>query len=358
MGTSGLLEFVLGMIGFFFILSSLCSYINELIAGLLDWRTKELVKGIRDLLNLPMAHGSDDLHSDQPDRLAAHSLQTQETLGDRLLAHALIKGLSTVPFWLRRVILRRNEHQPSYIPARTFSLVMLDILAHAGCDAERVPPTNRIAMLNAVRTNLQTLPPQLQRAIEPLVGGTVDTLTQAQLNLEQWFNSKMDRISGAYKRWVQFILLLLAAAISIVLNADTLAVSRALWLSPTLRHVAAEQASRQVLPDSGVTAPSNAFAGIQAELADALVFPLGWGPSCTSQVDALGTSTDAANCTPRRDDWHGWIQKIVGLVATTLAVSLGAPFWFDLLTNVSRLRTSGPQPKVEDTYNMLQAPSS
>src|SRR5258708_36596770 len=30
------------------------------------------------------------------------------------------------------------------------------------------------------------------------------------------------------------------------------------------------------------------------------------------------------------DVW-GWVSKIVGLLATTFAVSLGAPFWFHLL---------------------------
>jgi hypothetical protein len=43
-------------------------------------------------------------------------------------------------------------------------------------------------------------------------------------------------------------------------------------------------------------------------------------------------------------DW-GLIWKIIGLFFTTLAVSLGAPFWFDLLKKVTRLRVSGEVPR-------------
>ena len=32
-----------------------------------------------------------------------------------------------------------------------------------------------------------------------------------------------------------------------------------------------------------------------------------------------------------------WFHKILGLLVTTLAISLGAPFWFDLMNNLIRL---------------------
>jgi hypothetical protein len=59
----------------------------------------------------------------------------------------------------------------------------------------------------------------------------------------------------------------------------------------------------------------------------ALELPLGWG-------------TDPDD--PRWfDDWQGAVGKVLGLLATVLALTLGAPFWFDLLGKVSRIRTSG-----------------
>ncbi len=44
-------------------------------------------------------------------------------------------------------------------------------------------------------------------------------------------------------------------------------------------------------------------------------------------------------------DVGGWLQKIIGLAITTLAVSLGAPFWFDVLKNLANMRNTGPAPQ-------------
>lgn len=41
----------------------------------------------------------------------------------------------------------------------------------------------------------------------------------------------------------------------------------------------------------------------------------------------------------------GGLVTILGWILTALAISLGAPFWFDLLNKIIRLRSSGPKPK-------------
>jgi len=38
------------------------------------------------------------------------------------------------------------------------------------------------------------------------------------------------------------------------------------------------------------------------------------------------------------------LPKIAGLFVTTFAVSLGAPFWFDVLTRAANLRAAGRRP--------------
>jgi hypothetical protein len=39
-----------------------------------------------------------------------------------------------------------------------------------------------------------------------------------------------------------------------------------------------------------------------------------------------------------------WPTKILGLLLTALLVSLGAPFWFDLLSRAANLRLAGDEP--------------
>ena len=50
------------------------------------------------------------------------------------------------------------------------------------------------------------------------------------------------------------------------------------------------------------------------------------------------------------NDELGWIIKLLGILFTTFAVSLGAPFWFDLLNKFVNIRGSGaPPPKNTST---------
>ena len=53
-----------------------------------------------------------------------------------------------------------------------------------------------------------------------------------------------------------------------------------------------------------------------------LGLPIGWFPETTP-----------------RDSW-GWMRKIGGLLLTTLAISMGAPFWFDVLNQVMVVRST------------------
>ena len=108
------------------------------------------------------------------------------------------------------------------------------------------------------------------------------------------------------------MLAVLATIVVIGLNVDTVSVATRLWHDPALRQSLAAQASQ-------IEAPDNANAA--RDEIEALGLPVGWGDNAPdSVVDAL----------------PGWIIAIA-------ALNLGAPFWFDLLSRVARLRGSGLQ---------------
>jgi len=44
----------------------------------------------------------------------------------------------------------------------------------------------------------------------------------------------------------------------------------------------------------------------------------------------------------------GALEIVAGYLLTAFAVTLGAPFWFDLLQNIMHLRDAGPPPKRSD----------
>ena len=97
MFNSGILDVVIGVVVIYLQLSLVCTAINELVALWLQKRAKELEKGIRGLL-------------------------ASKELGDKFYEHPLIKAL------------RPDKRKPSYIPARTFSLALMDIVRRAAFD--------------------------------------------------------------------------------------------------------------------------------------------------------------------------------------------------------------------------------
>ena len=48
-------------------------------------------------------------------------------------------------------------------------------------------------------------------------------------------------------------------------------------------------------------------------------------------------------------DTLGWLERILGWTLTMIAVSLGAPFWFDILNKLVNIRNAGNKPATSDT---------
>jgi len=148
---------------------------------------------------------------------------------------------------------------------------------------------------------------------------------------------------------------------------DTLTVASALWRNPTLRSNVVEQAQKYQLPSSGdeTSIPSAAEAAqairdLNFELSRDLQLSIGW----QTEFYQLQTG-EACGWLPQRtgDIWgipsqKGYLQlkeplpnqsagplaKLLGLLLTALAISQGAPFWFDLLSKVSNSRSTGAVP--------------
>jgi len=128
-------------------------------------------------------------------------------------------------------------------------------------------------------------------------------------------------------------LLVIATIVTLVFNADALQVGRALWNDDAVRAAVVGQAQSSVETRQGpwnqAEGASQSAKYLAQEVADvrSLELPLGW-------------STDPDD--PRWfDSAAGGFGKVVGLFAMILALMLGAPFGFDLLGRVSRVRVTG-----------------
>ena len=174
-------------------------------------------------------------------------------------------------------------------------------------------------------------------------------------NLENWFNDAMDRVGGWYKRWTQRVLLILATLLVLAANADTVMLVQQLSANSALRAslVAAAEDAVRTLPRPGGAEPEAAApesdtktggakrdeTSIQYVLqkTQSLQLPVGWSfdPNDPRYFQSPEFSRDFA----------GWaFYKIFGLLVSILAVSMGAPFWFDTLSKFVNLRSAGTPP--------------
>lgn len=212
----------------------------------------------------------------------------------QLYDHPLIKALS-------QYATSSKPRKPSYIPADLFALALTDVI-----QSYKINPTATNSTVSEVLLSL----------IKKANGNPAQELA----SIEKWYNDTMDRVSGWYKRKVQLIIFALGLVIVVGLNIDTISIITRLSNDTVARAVivSAAQGANNTQIDTEMLQKN--IAKVQP------VIDLGWASS------------------PLPADFRGWVLKIVGLLATTFAISLGAPFWFDLLNKFMTLRSSGPPP--------------
>lgn len=191
--------------------------------------------------------------------------------------------------------------------------------------------------MDAIRVavaNIQN--PFVQRALTTLVDTSGSNVNKFLEATEAWYNSGMERVSGWYKRRVQWIIIGLALALAVALNADTLVIADHLSQDPSLRSAVVSAAANYVNTQPQDGTPADRLKQNMDTLG-ALALPIGWAsPDCQKTIDPRQPP-----CT-----FGGWLLKILGWLMTVFAISLGAPFWFDLLNKVVGLRsTLKPEPK-------------
>lgn len=206
--------------------------------------------------------------------------------------------------------------------------------------------------------------PQLKGALQTILA-TAHSVEDAEHKIAAWFDDSMNRVSALYKRKMQLFSFISAFLIALLLNVDTLHLGRTLWEDPELRQEVAAAASEfdQEEATSTTRMPGSDTASqkdlerqtdeVQTTIQTLLELQLPVGWQYTEVSDKLiETSKEVGLADPRsnpRNAWNFmpgnnegnkllalWFQKLLGLIATTIAAAQGAPFWFDILNKLAR----------------------
>lgn len=290
-----ILEVALGLVFVYLTLALVCTAIGELVNSVLGLRAKTLHHAIGVMLETP-------------------------ELQRAFYAHPLIRSLAS-----------DAKALPSYIPTETFARVLVDLASQA--------PGTRYDSVDELRQALSQLPELPRGAVLTMLDDTVRSVDEAKQEIGAWFDQVMSRAKGWYVRRIQFYSLVAAALISIGLDADTLQIARATWVDDELRQglvARAELAAAQASEDGDADSVATLQAGVDEIRAAGL--PLGWTPEEVCATFAIACDHGARP--PVSELLINLFSKLIGLTATALAVSLGAPFWFDLLSRVVSARAA------------------
>jgi len=303
MSLGPVLDVAIGLMFIYLLLSLVATAAQETFAGLLNKRGVELEKGLRSLLA-----GTDTAFFQG---IWDHSLVRDKDAGGR----------------------------PSYVSTTSFSTAVLDTLM----DGKAKP------VLADVNKAIGDLPEgRAKQALTALSREAGNDLEALQHGIEHWFDSAMNRVSGAYKRWTQVFALLFGMLIAVSMNVNSFEIARVLYLDKPMRDAVVGQATAQMANFAPNADPADVEKRAEAakKVVDSLGLPIGW----------TTPATVPACCKNESEFWKpicsrvfggglmGFVTLILGWIVTAFAVSLGAPFWFDTLQSVINIRNAGAKP--------------
>jgi len=236
-------------------------------------------------------------------------LEDKKWTEDVFYAHPLIEALSTEELHLGKGT--GEWRLPSYIPERIFALAIIDLAFNEG--------EHHHLTVN------EKLPERLQITLRALTNCTRNSCQHTQDRLERWFTESMARLTGRYTRYAHTVVLVFSVVVTIAFNVDTILLAKTFSLNPARTQAAITMASQlqQQQPNDPNAAMQKLGPAFQK-----LNLPLGypdpaWAPNGATPLYFLG--------------------KAAGWLFTILALSLGAPFWFDLLSRIMSIRQAGPK---------------
>ena len=212
---------------------------------------------------------------------------------------------------------------PIWLEKGTFSSLLADVLSPRNCNLS-VPER-----INLVENS------DLRKVLDFLWRQSGGDVVEFQKKVEAWFDDVMARAKDWFADHTKWRLFFFGTVLAAVLNADTIQIYKSLSANAALRDEivnAAEKFSNSAdtalirdvnaPPRDSASARANVDV-IKANYIETIQSPLGlgWGQS-------------------KPTNWWEWLSKIVGWLLTGVAVTMGAPFWFEMLRKLLALKGS------------------
>ncbi|MBO9732036.1 MAG: hypothetical protein J7623_25565 [Chitinophaga sp.] len=374
------IDVALGLIFIYLLYSLLASVVQELIARIFNSRARVLTKGLRRMLE-------EDDHSKDLGWFGQFTFFNWfYELGwsvvyffDPFHRSPFLKQFYNTAS-IRHLGENSSAARPAYISPQIFSQAMVHLLRSSIKTADNKPLTataaataitpqltDTAAIQSALTQNYLHLAPEVQDHLLQLFEDAQHDIPVFRLNMESWFNETMTRASGWYRKQTQTWLLCIGIGIAAIFNVDSIAIARILMKDKNVRtemvqlatsRAPAYTAITDTLVRKNVLHKDSAFyrndTSLRVFVNDTSLIGV-YAMLRNDAGDARNVLGISRGCITDSSSGHATIrcgythpfQQNKGLIfagwgITALAISLGAPFWFDLLGKVVKFRTATP----------------
>jgi hypothetical protein len=384
------IDVFIGLIFIYLLYSLLATVVMEIIATQLAFRSKILEKAIMRMLE----DGKTSKYGWIIDKIGGFfemifriNRLKNKPFATSFYAHPLIKYLGE-DGWFSK---------PAYITAQNFSKVMIDLLQGINTRTSATATATEIehSIMNGVFksellqvTDVDKDHPVAiakaeinKKATQESISATVinqetclflqsiwleagGDVEKFKVKLEDWFDDTMQRATGWYKRFSQGILFIVGLIIAVSFNVDSIGVGRKLEKDPKLREQMVTNAATFLEQQQELGNVLHEMELRKQDSTEAFRLKKASYEVLTRRTDSLmntaskliaddiGKVNTTMGLGYKCDDppiLHIFffcysdvnLMNFLGWVITALAISLGAPFWFDMLSKVMKLRSAG-----------------
>jgi hypothetical protein len=297
------LDVVIGLTVVLLIFSMAVTVITQALTSLAGRRGRHLKAGLADLL----------------EQLGISSREASEKIAESLLRHPMIaegrRKLGTV--------VHREE----------FTKLLLDFASGSGpatlesehqtelkkviADAGISDPGQTLKNVRAMALQLEVSNPELSNHMRDALALLHEASSDFVAKVNSWFDQTIDRVSQRFTHYTHWITMMVAVAVVVVAQLDIVAIADRLWIDDQFRSTIVTDATKD----------------FSQKTANDKVDPRPYYDLLNNT--ALITLPLDGNWVKRIAD----VRKVPGMLLAVLLISLGAPFWYNALKDLLRLRS-------------------
>ena len=382
------LQTAIGLVFIFGITAAAVSAVTEGVSRFLGLRAEYLLRGVRTLVDGKSDFGLWRRRPEKTEPDKTEPARVAQIMNHPLVASSATEAKPAAQAGNAKLTNAQRRALPSYIAGQTFAKALTDILlpGHfllagagtaagsagraarssrrsakaAGVAAEAVDAAAEAVdaaagaadAMAALRSWADTAvaaksPDPLAEALRPMLVGAQDNMQAFEASVARWYDDHMARVSGWYKRHVRWISLSVGLVLVILFNLDAIRIADSLYSDQAVRGSVVTQATQAA--SCGDKPPATCLADLQAKIGLFRLggLPVGWAgvPVCAqrscSWLDRRGLTNPGKSGI---DSAGAVLLVLLGWGLMVAALIPGARFWFDLLSRLGTLRSTGPRP--------------